>query len=133
MEIKLSKEESEEYFYNALCNGLGYISGYGLELDDDSESIVAARKNAKKRLNEKEATGWCYEDVLMEMLRGGDQLVLIDYDNDEERFVITLDDVHNKVQTAPVNHILDMAEGRDDAVTADVILQTVFFGEVIFG
>jgi hypothetical protein len=128
MEIKLSKEESEEYFYNALCNGLGYISGYGLELDNDSEYI-----NAQKRLNDKGVKGICYEDVLMEVLRGGDQLTLVDYDGDEERFSITLDDVHNKVQKVPVSHLLDMVEERDDAVTADVILQTVFLGEVIFG
>jgi hypothetical protein len=128
MEIKLSKEESEEYFYNALCNGLGYISGYGLELDNDSEYI-----NAQKRLNDKGVKGICYEDVLMEVLRGGDQLILVDYDGDEERFSITLDDVHNKVQKVPVSHLLDMVEERDDAVTADVILQTVFLGEVIFG
>ena len=128
MEIKLSKEESEEYFYNALCNGLGYISGYGLELDNDSEYI-----NAQKRLNDKGVKGICYEDVLMEVLRGGDQLTLVDYEGDEERFSITLDDVHNKVQKVPVSHLLDMVEERDDAVTADVILQTVFLGEVIFG
>ena len=128
MEIKLSKEESEEYFYNALCNGLGYISGYGLELDNGSEYI-----NAQKRLNDKGVKGICYEDVLMEVLRGGDQLTLVDYDGDEERFSITLDDVHNKVQKVPVSHLLDMVEERDDAVTADVILQTVFLGEVIFG
>jgi hypothetical protein len=128
MEIKLSKEESEEYFYNALCNGLGYISGYGLELDNDSEYI-----NAQKRLNDKGVKGICYEDVLMEVLRGGDQLTLVDYDGDEERFSITLDDVHNKVQKVPVSHLLDMVKERDDAVTADVILQTVFLGEVIFG
>ena len=32
MKIELTNQESETYFYNALCNGLHYISDYGLEL-----------------------------------------------------------------------------------------------------
>ena len=51
----------------------------------------------------------------------------------EDRWAITLDDVHKKVQEAPANHLLDMVNGTDDAVSADVILQSVFIGEVMFG
>ena len=40
---------------------------------------------------------------------------------------------HDKVQNAPAERILEMANENDDADTADVILQSVFFGEVIYG
>lgn len=128
MKIELTKEESEEYFFNAMCNGLGYISGYGLELEIDD-----TYQKVKKRLINEGSNSLCYEDILMEILRSGGTLTLIDYENDDERFSITLDDVHNRVQTTIVSHLMDMINERDDAITADVILQTVFLGEVIYG
>ena len=33
MTVKLTPTESETIFHNALCNGLGYVEGYGIELD----------------------------------------------------------------------------------------------------
>jgi hypothetical protein len=41
--------------------------------------------------------------------------------------------LHNKVQETPIEHLMDAINENDDAYTADVILQTVFYGEVIFG
>lgn len=128
MKIELTKEESEEYFFNAMCNGLGYIASYGLELEIDD-----TYQKVKKRLINEGSKSLCYEDILMEVLRSGGTLTLIDYENDDERFSITLSDVHNRVQTTIVSHLMDMVNGQDDAITADVILQTVFLGEVIYG
>lgn len=129
MEVKLSNDESEMYFYNALCNGLDYIGGYGLELEVNLGYIEAKRTLEAK--NELEFR--CHEDILMEVLRSGGKLTLIDHENDGEETSITIEDVHNRVQTTPIGHLMDMVNERDDAITADVILQTVFFGEVIFG
>jgi hypothetical protein len=129
MEIKLSNEESEMYFYNALCNGLDYIGGYGLELEVNLGYI-----EAKRTLEAKNETEFrCHEDILMEVLRSGGKLTLIDHENDGEETSITIEDVHNKVQNTDIDHLMDMINERDDACTADVILQTVFFGDVIFG
>jgi hypothetical protein len=47
--------------------------------------------------------------------------------------IIKLKDIHEKVQNAPFDRILEMKNENDDADTADVILQSVFFGEVIYG
>ena len=33
MKVTLTNRESEDLFYISLCNGLDYISGYGIELD----------------------------------------------------------------------------------------------------
>jgi hypothetical protein len=125
MKITLSTQESEEYFYNALCNGLGYISGYGLSLDYDAKEYKAAKM---KFFNP------CYEDVLMQMLRDGGKLTLVDEECDGEYTrSITIKDIHERVQNTEVSHLMDMVNGYDDATTADVILQSVFFNEVIFG
>lgn len=127
MKITLSPEESEEIFYNSLCNG-HEIAYYGLSL----ETVEKQYTEAKKRLLDKGESP-CLEDVWMEILRGGGKLTLIDSENGMEPSIIRLADVHERVQNAPVNHLMDAINEQDDGITADVILQTVFYKEVIFG
>ena len=128
MEIKLSKEESEEYFYNALCNGLGSVCGnYSLELSFDDYEYSMARKSLTN-------TEPCYEDVLMAMLKMGFKLTLKDlgYEGEHDS-TIGLDDVHERVQMTPIRHLIDVITMDDDGDTADVIIQHVFHKECIFG
>lgn len=130
MKIILSQEESLKFFYNALCNGLDYVcSGYSLSLYYTGKDYKQARDNLSKELG---SESFCFEDVLIQILKDGNKLTLIDEESDEKH-AITLDDVYNKVSEAPVKHLLDMVNEHDDAVTADVILQTVFLGEIVFG
>ena len=132
MQIKLTAEESEEYFYNALCNGLGYTtSGYGLSLDYSDEDYADAKT---KLANDNPKSLACFEDVLMEMLRMGKTLTMVDDEGEgDNNSTITLKDVHERVSNAPSRHILDMFNENDDADTADVIIQQVFFNDIIFG
>jgi hypothetical protein len=51
----------------------------------------------------------------------------------EEDNIIILADVHERVANTELSHLVDMIEERDDAITSDVILQTTFLGEVIYG
>ena len=124
-EIKLSPEKSEEYFYNALCNGLSYMSGYGLRLDfSEIEYKISSNK----------LTSPCLEDVFMQMLRDGYKLTLIDEECEGEYTrSIGLKEVHDRVQKTDASFLINMADENDDADTADAILQTVFFEEIIFG
>ena len=131
MEIKLTPQESEEYFYNALCNGLGYMSSYGLSLDFSDDDY----RDAKTKLG-RESPGifLAFEDVLMEMLRMGKTLTLLDDEGEGDNdATITLKDVHERVSNAPSRHLMDMINENDDADTADVIIQQVFFNEIVFG
>lgn len=128
MEIKLTKEESEEYFYNALCNGLMYINQYGIDVIIDEKAYKKAKNTLKK--NNKEC---CYEDVLMEVLRQGDKLNFCETEEMKDNYV-TLDLVHQRVEKTEVRHLMAMFEEDDDADTADCIIQSVLFdGEIIYG
>jgi len=130
-QIKLTKKESEEYFYNALCNGLSYFSGYGIEVDVHDEDYNTAKKQLKEK---KPNAAICYEDVYMQILRNGKEMTFEDLEGDgDQTKKITIKDVHEKVQLTPIRHLTDMIEENDDAETADVILQTVIYGDVIFG
>jgi hypothetical protein len=68
----------------------------------------------------------------MQMLRDGYKLAFTDIEAEETTF-ITIEDVHEKVQHTDTRHLLDMINEQDDSTTADVILQTVLYGEVVFG
>ncbi len=127
MKITLTPQESEEFFYNSLCNavGTGYMDSYGIKLVY-SETMYEKAKN--------KLTNPCFEDVLMQILRDGNGLTFHDIEGDGEYTrTISLEDVHNKVQLTPVIHLQDMINENDDVTTADVILQTVFFDDIIFG
>jgi hypothetical protein len=127
MKVILTEEESLEFFYNALCNavGTGYILNHGIELIYD----VTEYKTAKSKL-----TSPCFEDVLIQILKDGGTLTMEDVEGDGDMTKsITIKDVYEKVQLTPFEHLSNMINENDDAETADVILQTVFYGEVIFG
>ena len=125
MKISLTPIESEDYFFNALCNGLHELGQYGIELDYNEDEYKLSRASLGPNAP-------CFEDVLMQMLRDGYKLAFTDTEAEETMF-ITINDVHAKVQTTDSRHLLDMINEQDDAITADVILQTVIYGEVIFG
>lgn len=135
MKIVLDKTESEEYFHNALCNGLGYMSGYGLQFVYEDADYKKAKKSLEAKLKkEGKEPGICLEDVFVEILRNGGKLTFEDVENEGDYTrSITLKDVHERVQKTPIDHLNDMINENDDATTADVILQTVFFEDVIFG
>ena len=132
MEIKLTPTESETIFHTALCNGLGYMSGYGISLQFKKDAYQTAKENLKAKAGEN--TAICYEDVLLQILKDGGELKMKDEEGDGEMdSTIKLQDVHDRVQKTEARHLIAVTEEQDDAETADVILQTVFWGEAIFG
>lgn len=131
MQIQLTPQESETMFHNALCNGLDYIGGYGLELETKKSDYESAKRNLREAAPDSTI---CYEDVLMQILREGGELTFVDVECDGEYTrSVSLADVHNRVQLTPLRFLTDMINEEDDAETADVLLQTVFFEEIVFG
>ena len=126
MKIKLESSEVEEFIFNALCNGLGYISSYGLSIQISTEEYNLAKKSVKH-------FSTCYEDVLMAHLRGGNNLNFFDSESEEIVGFNLLTAHKNLEKPSCVSAVLDMISEDDDAVTADVILQHCLYGEVIFG
>ena len=124
MKIILTQKEALEYFHNALCNGMDYITGHGIAITWNKREYQEARKDLKLA---------CHEDVLIQILKDGGRLYLQDYEGDEERVSIILQDVYNRVGNTPIEHLSDMINGQDDAITSDVIIQTVFLQDIIYG
>jgi len=130
MIIQLTPQESEQCFHNALCNGLDWISNYGLTLEYEDKDYQTAKATLQAQSPTLEI---CYEDVLMEILKSGGTLTLVDEEGGEDDAQIKISEVHERVSKTPMVHLMNMITENDDAETADVILQTVFLGEVIYG
>jgi len=130
MKIVLTHEESEKFFYEALCNG-SVLASCGVQCSVSGDDNY---RKAKERLMEKrDGRAVSFEDVWMEALRGGAKLQINDDNNPGKPLFITLGHVHERVQHSPYQSLIEMEAGEDDADTASNILQTVFFGEVIYG
>jgi hypothetical protein len=127
MKIIFSNEEAQQHFYSAMCNGLGYITGYDLELKFNRETY----KETSAKMSGGDF-GVCHEDVLLQMLKDGHKIALYDW-NDDIVNTISIQDVYDRMPLVDARHLLDMVNERDDADTADAILQTVFLGEVVYG
>jgi hypothetical protein len=129
MTVQLTNEEKVKFFHNALCNGLGYIRAYGLEVIIDKTTYLKAKVNApiQKFLSKP-----CYEDVLIQILNEGDSFTIRDNESEEDH-IITMELVLSNMEKVPTDHLMDMENEQDDAITADVIIQSVIFGEVIYG
>jgi hypothetical protein len=133
MTITLTPQEAESHFYNALCNGLGYISDYGLELTYDDADYATAKQNILQNKTAADISTVCYEDVLLQILRDGKTLTLIDNEGGEDPAEITILHVHERVEKTPIRHLMNAITENDDAETADVILQTVFLNDIVYG
>ena len=130
MEIKFTTEEALDIFHTALCNGLSSIGNYGLELDYNQSDYI----EAKKSLNFKDANAaLCYEDILVEILRIGKTLTMVDNENDEEEKAVNLLDVVSRMSKVPLVSLSNILNETDDADDADAVIQTIFYGEIIFG
>jgi hypothetical protein len=129
MKVVLEHQESENLFFDALCNGASELAYYDLELDYNYNEYQEAKWILEAQTPDETI---CYEDVMMQMLRSGNTIWVVD-SNDDERHPITLQLVHDRVANTPIRHLMDAINEHGDATTADCILQTVIYNEVIYG
>jgi hypothetical protein len=121
--MELTKEKSMEIFNLSMCNALGWIQGYGIEVKFDKDHYNKAKRELKSP---------CYEDVLQQILEDGNPIFFVDGEG-EETYKILLKDIHEKVCETNNTNLLNIINENDDVIDADCVLQTVIFGEVIFG
>jgi hypothetical protein len=58
---------------------------------------------------------------------------MVDHESDDEETSITLKDVHERTSRTPPRNLINITTENDDAIDADCVVQTVFFGEIVYG
>jgi hypothetical protein len=128
--INLSPDRAEEIFFDALCDGMHYFSSYSITVDYSEEHYAEVKQKAKAK---RQDTLICYEDVLIAMLKDGAIIRLIDEEKGVDDGIWSLENIHQRVQTAPGHVLAAFLDESYDAGDADAMLQHVAYGEIIFG
>lgn len=125
--LVLTQEEALKAFYDSLCNvyGTGWFEGYGLEWDWDDAAYDAAKAKLESP---------CIEDVLLQIIKDGGEIRVNDIEGDgDQNAKFTLETITANIDTVPFDHMADYLNENDDISTADVILQSILYREVVFG
>ena len=142
LKIEITQPAVEKMIYCALCNavGTGYIDGYGIVIDYDE----AAYDKAKKKLKEfptllmdhsvlVEDLTICFEDILLQMLRDGEELKMLDEEEGNEQIgKMTLRSAMSSINSVPGRTISKFLSEQDDAEDGDVLLQYLFLGKLVY-
>lgn len=124
-ECVATEEEKLDVLFTSLCNALNWVLSYGLVLRYDNDEYEALCKNAVS-----------FEGVLLAIVKNGGSLYFYDSESDAtnvpegEISLVTLSTNWSRV---PMVHMLNFARENDDAEDADVFLQTIAFGSVVYG
>lgn len=129
MELLLTNQEKEKLFFDSLVEiyGSGYFNGHGLFWDWDKEDYKAARAKLKEP---------CAEDVLMQILRDGKTIKIVDEEGEGEYTRdISLEMIYENAKLVRLDDALAIIpeEGNYDIENCDRVLQTLLFKEVVFG
>lgn len=132
MNIQLTNDEKMKIIYECLCTGLPYFRDYGLELNYDQNQY----DNARDELKTKSTDIVCFEDILLEIIKTtSNGITFKDIEGSEPDTILNMalindDDKWNKI---PLNRINQFITENYDAEDADVLMQYLFFGELIYG
>lgn len=118
-------EEMLAVVHSCLCSGLPILATSGVELEYDDLHYAEARAALKE-------PDPCIEDVQVQMLRTGQSLFFIDTENDEA-VELNLELIQKNWSKARPKDLLDYINEDYDAQTSENIMQTLLYGEVVFG
>ena len=138
MNPTITREGMLELFWDALCGGsIGFGS---VSLDCDNKLYQDARERVKilKAASPSEyitGSSVCYEDVMTEVLRAGDELYYMEYGYDDENSRVSFDLDHLMDNFENVEaYVLEQFLSEDyDSITTDSLLQCLLLGEIIYG
>ena len=126
-----TQEEKLKLVYDCLTTGLPTLAMCGFRLDYSHDEYKAAHDSLAERMDPKYI---CIEDVQAEMLRRGNAITFVDTENDGE-FTTALD--LNKIESnwdkLPSRDVNDYMAEAWDSITAENMMQSLLFGEVVFG
>lgn len=126
--FQISENEVLKLFRDCLCSG---SVGFGaLRIDFRDEDYAAAKKVLKQQ--DPERTIY-WESVIAEILNLGLILKFTDVEDEENIFLVNKKSLQQNSSKIELQHLNQMLNGNDDAITHDSILQTLILGEIVYG
>ena len=138
MKIEFSTEDAEKILYDSFCNG-GLIELYhsSVSIDWQSQPNSVNYDIAKHRLINMGMENICLEDVYIQILKMGEEIVFTDYEG-EELISLKLDKALDYFNSLLDDEKIELAKMLDDDADTDAwdcynAIQYALYGEVIFG
>jgi hypothetical protein len=133
MKLVATETEMLQLAYDVLTTGLPNFVGYGIELDYSQQEYDKAKQSLITSGSTK-PNDICIEDVQREMLRMGYGLTFTDTEHeDDEPVTLTLELIKKNWDSIPFSRIEAVLKENYDADDADVIAQSMIYGEVVYG
>lgn len=127
--IILTDDFKKEILFNSLCNGLQEMNCYNLSIETKNLDYEKAKKSWLEK-NKNQCP--CIEDIFMEILLMGNEIMFEDEESDEV-YRLNLSLSLQNMNKLPIWVVVQFLEENDDATSAGVVLQICLFGEIIFG
>lgn len=139
MQITATTEEKVKVVYECLTTGLPYFVDYGFTLDYNGHEY----NKAKKSLDAQKAAGTfdnglssiCVEDVQAEMLRMGFTLKFKGGEGNKASHVtpLNLEVIERNWDKVKPEQLLEVMQDNYDALSADIVMQGLLFGDIVYG
>lgn len=128
MKVILTEEEKYEVLEDILCNGLFVIGGSGLELQyNEDEYLISRGKMADPK-------SVCFEDILIQMLKDGYKLKIVDIEGEGEYTKeFDLEYFMKEVEATDPIILTNILNENSDAYDSFNALQYVLYNDLIFG
>lgn len=129
--VTINKKITDDDLVDILCGATGTACLWCSEIYFSDEAYATAkRKLLDAGIKENDL---CYEDVLLQMLKNGDQISFYDEEDDEEYFLswgVFMNGIEMYMNSKYCES-LDIDEWDD--TDYDAVIQYAFFGELVFG
>ncbi len=119
--MQLSNEEKREILLSALCNS-GHFAYGDMYVESDQDEF--GREHCKTNI---------IEEIWMAVLENGRQLTIVDNIEAGEEHSFDLVKAYSQMDKLPKGIVADYLAGNDDADSADYVIETILFGEKIYG
>lgn len=114
----------DEDILNVICSAV-YDIGYWSCIDNDTE--------VWHKTSDSMDDDHTFEDVFFEILKNGQAVELIDVEDAEEVWKLTLDKLINGMQLAVEHNYWDGDVDSLDGEVGDIIFQMALFSQIVFG
>ena len=115
---------SDEDIFDVICSAV-YDIGYWSIIDNDTDVWT----ETSDALDDDHT----FEDVFLEVLKGGNVVQLIDVEDPDEVWDLTLDKLLNGIRLAIQNGYWNGKIDDIDGEVGDIVFQYALFNEIVFG
>jgi hypothetical protein len=102
-----------------------YDIGYWACINNDTNEWWDARSELPK--------GSTFEDLMYHILKKGESILIMDAEDDEEEWDLTLDKLLNGIRLAIEQKYWDGDIDTIDGEVGDIVFQMALFGEIVYG